>query len=358
MQKLRVLVWWLGLAFTAGLVLLVGGYGRLASFAHEHRTLTLYLLLGALLVIPARVIALVAVYLIELLFVGWQRSSARMLWRPEASVRLDILSALVMLLLPQRYIGYLLSFGLLYLIDRYAARHIDISLTPLLGLWGLQLVCFLLLSSFLSYWVHRLEHAIPALWALHKFHHSADRLTILTTARQTQLTKGLESGLMFLPMGLFTAPTAALPVVGSVGFLAVGVYFAYHTLILLNGGLCHSNLRTGYGWLGRWLIVSPRMHRLHHAMTPNYYNRNFGNDLVIWDRLFGTYAMCEADVDISTIAVGLNDNPFNQQPTLRGVLREYFIKTYWVCWQELRRGFAALVPGRFGTPPVRDASGG
>lgn len=358
MRNLKVLLWWLGLAFTCGLVLVVGAYGRLEAFAHEHRALTLYLLLAVLLVIPAKIIALVAVYLIELLFVGWQRSSLRMLWKPGASVRLDILSTVIMLLLPQRYIGYLLSFGLLYLIDLYAARHIDISLTPLLGLWGLQLVCFLLLNSFLSYWVHRLEHAIPALWALHKFHHSADRLTILTTARQTQFTKGIESGFMFLPMGLFTAPTATLPAIGSAGFVAVGIYFAYHTLIALNGGLCHSNLRTGYGWLGRWLIVSPRMHRLHHAMTPNYYNRNFGNDLAIWDRLFGTYAMCEADVDVTSIAVGLNDNPFNQQPTLGGVLREYFLKTYWVCWQELRRGFAALVPGRFGAPPVRDPSGG
>jgi hypothetical protein len=40
------------------------------------------------------------------------------------------------------------------------------------------------------------------------------------------------------------------------------------------------------------------------------------------------------------------------------VLREYFLKTYWVFWQELRRGFAALVPGRFGAPPVRDVTGG
>src|SRR6185312_16484463 len=119
------------------------------------------LLLAMLLMIPAKLLALAAAYLLELLGVGWSRSSLRMLWRPQASVRLDILAIVTMLLLPQRHLGYLLSFGVLYAIDAYAAQHINISLTHFLSAWVLQVLCFVLFQSFLRYWMHRTEHAIP-----------------------------------------------------------------------------------------------------------------------------------------------------------------------------------------------------
>jgi sterol desaturase/sphingolipid hydroxylase (fatty acid hydroxylase superfamily) len=109
------------------------------------------------------------------------------------------------------HLRYLLSFGLLYLLDVYAAQRFDLSLTRFLALWELQIVGFALLQSFVQYWLHRLEYTIPALWALHEFHHSADRMTILTSARQTQFTRGVEAGLVFLPMALLTSPAERLP---------------------------------------------------------------------------------------------------------------------------------------------------
>lgn len=185
------------------------------------------------------------------------------------------------------------------------------------------------------------------LWALHKFHHSADRMTIPTSARQTQFTRGVEAGLVFLPMALLTSPAERWPAANSPLFVLALLILAHQTFILINGYLCHSNLRTGYGWLGRWLIVSPRMHRLHHATTPAYHNKNFSNDLVIWDRLFGTYATCDAATDIATVPIGLDDNPFNEPTTMAGALRVYFLTTYVVFWQELKKGFVAYLPVRF-----------
>jgi len=346
MKQLKLLGWSCGFLFACGLVVAVRWHSELRSFAGAHRDVGFYLLLAVLLMIPAKFLALTAAYLLELLGVGWSRSSLRMLWRPQASVRLDIVAILTMLVLPQRHLGYLLSFGVLYAIDAYAAQHINISLTHFLSAWVLQVLCFVLFQSFLRYWMHRTEHAIPALWALHKFHHSADRLAILTSARQTQFTKGLEEGLVFLPAGLLTGPTAALPVVGTPLFMAALVYFTYQTFILVNGYLVHSNLRTGYGWIGRWLLVSPHMHRLHHATDPAYHHKNFSFDLVIWDRLFGTYAACPPGTEVTQVPVGLDDNPFNQHSTLLGALREYFITTLVVFWRELRRGLVACVPAR------------
>jgi hypothetical protein len=86
------------------------------------------------------------------------------------------------------------------------------------------------------------------------------------------------------------------------------------------------------------------MHRLHHAVTPTYYNKNFSFDLVIWDRLFGTYAEYEAGTDVATVPVGLDHNPYNNQNTTVGVLREYFLTTYVVSWREIKKIFGTSSP--------------
>jgi sterol desaturase/sphingolipid hydroxylase (fatty acid hydroxylase superfamily) len=356
MGKLKLLI--LPLGFLVGLILLIVATtpGHLQNLVSAHRGLGFYLLLAALLAIPARILVLAASYLLELALVGWSGSSLRMLWRPEASVKVDVLGIIMMILLPQRLLGYLLSFGLLYAIDAYTER-VNMTLTGFLSTWGLQIGCFLLFQSFLRYWMHRLEHAVPALWALHKFHHSADRMTILTSARQTQLTKGVEAGVVLLPMGLLTTPISAIPGIGSPAFVFAAVYFAYHMVIQINGYLVHSNLTTDYGWLGRWLLVSPRMHRLHHAKAPDYHDKNFTFDLVIWDRLFGTYANCDSATAALAVPLGLDENPFNQRNTVGGALRDYFLTTYIVFWRELRKGSRAWLPGRDGSQLSTGAAG-
>ena len=97
------------------------------------------------------------------------------------------------------------------------------------------------------------------------------------------------------------------------------------------------------GWIGSWLFVSPRMHRLHHATAPEFYNKNFTFDLVIWDRLFGTYASCDAKT-AAELPLGLVDGPFNSSATIKGVLRDYFLTTYGLFWRALRKGFSAWRP--------------
>lgn len=352
MRVLKALCWMLGLLLASTAIVIAVWHEQLQSLG-THRGIALYLLLAAALAIPAKFLALGGAYLGELLFVGWSRSSLRMLWNPSASVRMDMVTVAMTLLLPQRHLGYVLSFGLLYVLD-LATRYLGhFSATWLLPTWGLQIVCVISFQSCVRYWMHRLEHAIPALWALHKFHHSAETLSLLTSARTTQLTRGIETALVFAPAALLMNATAPVPAIASPAFAIAVIYFVYSTFVAINGWFVHSNMTTDYGWIGRWLLVSPAMHRLHHAKSPSYHDRNFTFDLVLWDRLFGTYAACPPDTDPLTIPLGLDENPFNSHDTVGGALREYFLSTYLVFWQELRKGSRAWMPGFTGSAPQR-----
>jgi sterol desaturase/sphingolipid hydroxylase (fatty acid hydroxylase superfamily) len=343
MRVLKALCWFVGLLLASILIVLAAWHGQLLH-AGAHRAITRYILLTAALIIPARFLSLAGAYLAELLVVGWPRSSLRMLWQPSASIRMDMVTVVMQLLLPQRHIGYVLSFGLLYAIDVGTRQLGHLSMTGLLPVWGLQVICIIAFQSCLRYWMHRLEHAIPALWALHKFHHSADSLSLLTSTRATELARGIELGLVFVPAALLASATAPVPSIHNPWFAVAVIYFVYNTAGAANGYFVHSNLTTDYGWIGRWLLVSPRMHRLHHARSPTYHHTNFTFDLVLWDRVFGTYAACPPDTDPMTIPLGLAENPFNGHDTVGGALREYFLTTYLEFWRELRKGLRAWIP--------------
>lgn len=343
MRVLKALCWFVGLLLASSLIVLAAWHSQLLH-AGAHRTIGWYILLTVALVIPARFLSLAGAYLAELLLVGWPRSSLRMLCRPSASTRMDMVTVVMQLLLPQRHIGYVLSFGLLYAIDVGTRQLNHFSMTGLLPTWALQVICVIVFQSCLRYWMHRLEHAIPALWALHKFHHSADSLSLLTSTRATELARGIELGLVFVPAALLSNATAPVPSIHNPWFAVAAIYFVYNTVGAANGYFVHSNLTTDYGWIGRWLLVSPRMHRLHHARSPRYHDRNFTFDLVIWDRMFGTYAVCPPDTDPLTIPLGLAENPFNGHDTVGGALREYFLTTYGEFWRELRKGLRAWIP--------------
>jgi sterol desaturase/sphingolipid hydroxylase (fatty acid hydroxylase superfamily) len=345
-RKLKFLAWLLCLLLVCVLGLTTVRHSELLQAAQVHRGMAFYVLLTLLLAIPVSLVTIGSVYLLELLLIGWSRSSLRLLWEGRASVKLDML-AIAINRLPLRRLTYLLSFGFLYVVDTPTAQHAKISFTHFLPSWGLQVAGLVLLQSFFSYWMHRLEHTIPALWALHKFHHSADRMSILTSERNTQLTKGVEEMVLFLPLALLSSPTAPQPAAASPLFVLFVAYFAYRVFIHFNSFLVHSNLRTDYGWIGRWLLVSPNMHLLHHAKAPAYHDKNFTFDLVIWDRLFGTYASCDPAV-IGSVPLGLADNPFDSPGSVKGVLRDYFLTPYIVFWQELRKGLKAWLPVRPG----------
>jgi len=348
MRTIKRLAWSLGFLFAFGFLVITGS-AQLQRFVTGHVGAPFHLPLLLLLAIPTSLATLAAAFLIEGLFVGWRESSLRTLVASSGSVRLDVLAVALEFLSPQ-ILAYVLSLGLLYLLETHSTHAAALVHMPFAEAWGIQVVFLLLLGSFFHYWAHRLEHSIPALWALHQFHHSADRMTILTSHRQTELSKRVEQVLESLPLLLLFAaavPNAPKPGAMSTLLPLVMVYFLYRTFIRVNQYLVHSNLTTDYGWIGRWLLVSPRMHRLHHARAAQYHDKNFTFDLVIWDRIFGTYATC-SDTEARAMPLGLDDNPFGRKSTVMGVLRDYFLTSYLVFWRALRNGFRAWVPTRLG----------
>lgn len=143
-------------------------------------------------------------------------------------------------------------------------------------------------SRFITHW---LLHRVPALWALHQVHHSAERLTPLTFYRVHPLesvaywargafSTGAVAGLFYALFGNSIGPLTLLgaPVIG------LALNMAY-------GNLRHSPIWVPFPpWLERWFI-SPAQHQIHHGVGTDHLN--IGTWLAVWDRLFGTLALSE-----------------------------------------------------------------
>lgn len=131
-----------------------------------------------------------------------------------------------------------------------------------------------LARDFVSYWIHRAEHRVKVLWASHLIHHSIERFTF-TSAVRLPWMESLYKPLLALWVPLLGFHPAA--------FAAMGA------MVLLAGQLQHTELGRRRTPFDR-VFVTPSAHRVHHASNPEYLDKNFGSMLIVWDRLFGTYA--------------------------------------------------------------------
>lgn len=144
---------------------------------------------------------------------------------------------------------------------------------PMNTWWGPLLLFFAV--EFLYYWHHRVSHECRWFWATHAVHHSARHLN-LSAAYRLGWT-GAVSG-----AALFFAPLPLL------GFAPQAVVTAL-ALNLLYQFWLHTELIPKLGWFER-VFNTPSHHRVHHAMNAEYLDRNYGGVLIIFDRLFGTFA--------------------------------------------------------------------
>lgn len=171
---------------------------------------------------------------------------------------------------------YRLGFAAL-LLDRpiWAFVKSHVTLHALTGApeW-VRVVGYLVCLDFAYYWIHRVMHAVPALWAFHQVHHSQDELTILTTYRIHPFEMWMRS--FFGPL-LFMLVFGVQPLV----WVWVSILWDVH----LN--LSHLDVDWTYGPLRRF-IVSPVAHAIHHSVEPRHMHRNYGASLFVWDRIFGT----------------------------------------------------------------------
>jgi alkylglycerol monooxygenase len=132
----------------------------------------------------------------------------------------------------------------------------------------------LLIYDFLYYWHHRMGHEVGVLWAAHVVHHQSEEFNLSTALRQTS-TNFLLGWLFYLPMALLGYPPLVFVVVGLIDLL-------YQYWI-------HTEQIGKLGWFDR-VFASPSNHRVHHGVNDRYLDKNYGGILILWDRLFGTYA--------------------------------------------------------------------
>ncbi len=132
----------------------------------------------------------------------------------------------------------------------------------------------LLLYDFCYYWHHRLGHTVALLWGAHVVHHQSEDYNLSTALRQT--SSGWIAGwLFYLPMALLGFPPLVFGVVALIDLL-----YQYWV---------HTQQIGKLGWFDRW-FCAPSNHRVHHAVNDRYLDKNFGGILIVWDRLFGSYA--------------------------------------------------------------------
>lgn len=139
-------------------------------------------------------------------------------------------------------------------------------------LW-VQAVAVVVLSDFLIYWAHRLQHRVEVLWKFHSVHHTSEHLDWLAAHREHPLDTFYTVGIINLPAILLGFPIQSL--VGLIAFRGLWAIFI------------HSNVRLPIGPL-RMLIGAPELHHWHHDRDRDA--GNYGNLSPIMDLLFGTYS--------------------------------------------------------------------
>ena len=139
---------------------------------------------------------------------------------------------------------------------------------------ALQVVLGLIIAEFGLYLAHRLAHEHLSLWRFHALHHSVERLWVINTGRFHIIDSLFKIALSQIPLYLLGAP---LPV-----FLWIGAVTAFIGL------LTHCNIDVRTGPLD-WILSTPRLHRWHHSKLLAEGNTNYGENLVIWDQILGTY---------------------------------------------------------------------
>ena len=262
---------------------------RIAGLPSEmlHRTLEV----GHLTFMAGVVLA----FAIEIGFVGYRDSSLARVLRPSRSTIIDLFCVFSVVTGISWFLTTLCSFGLA---GPVANRLSALAPNGLLAVHNpiLQAFWILVIGDFFKYWLHFFEHKVPFWWQAHKFHHSATEMNIVTASREHPVQSAFDFMAMAIPNALMAGDATQ--------FLLLQV------LTSIGGGVNHSMLEWRYGWIGRWVLVSPVTHRIHHSALIEHHDRNFGATFVIWDRLFGTYyggTSLNATVDV----VG---NPYNRHP--------------------------------------------
>jgi len=143
--------------------------------------------------------------------------------------------------------------------------------------YPLAVVLSVVAMDFIIYLQHVLVHAVPTLWRLHRVHHADLDFDVTTGARFHPIEIILSMLIKFATIVVLGPPVVAVVI--------------FEVLLNAMAMFNHSNVRLPLGLdrALRLVVVTPDMHRVHHSVEDDETNSNFGFNLSIWDRIFGTY---------------------------------------------------------------------
>lgn len=164
-----------------------------------------------------------------------------------------------------------LGLGLVLVSYPYLLEHL--ALMEIKATWLVWLIAFIVID-FAGYWNHRLSHKINFFWNQHVIHHSSEEFNLACALRQSVSNLIGYFPLFLVPAALVGVPFEVIAILGPIHLFG---QFWYHTQHI--GKM---------GWL-EYLIITPSQHRVHHAINPEYIDKNLGQILCVWDRWFGTF---------------------------------------------------------------------
>lgn len=237
----------------------------------------------------------------------------RQAWnQPQGDLSNDVLSGTVAYILIPTVVKPL-YFAALVGVAAWLAAQVGTDIWPTEWPLTLQVILLLLAGDAGRYWGHRLAHEWSFLWRFHAVHHSATRLWWWNATRQHPVDK-----LWFMASELIVP--ILLGVTGDVLALYLAVTavcgFAQH---------CNIDLKLGPFY---WLFNVVELHRWHHSKSTAESNNNYGNNLIVYDRLFGTYYHPEVQEREQQQATSAETNPPRAVGDI-GLLNPHYPKSYW-----------------------------
>jgi sterol desaturase/sphingolipid hydroxylase (fatty acid hydroxylase superfamily) len=137
-----------------------------------------------------------------------------------------------------------------------------------------QVVLAVAIAEFGLYWAHRIAHERVFFWRFHALHHSVVRLWVVNTGRFHVADSLFKIALSQIPLYLMGAP--------------LHVFWWLAAVTAFIGILTHCNVDMKTGPLD-YVFSTPRLHRWHHSKELPEGNTNYGENLVVFDQLFGSY---------------------------------------------------------------------
>lgn len=265
--------------------------------------------------------------IIEMLVVGFRRSSIRDIFTIKNDNILNLISTIFLNFGLMPYLNFIFSFGVFYyykdFFDSYQSYNLLIVVTnPIL-----KYIFSLLIIDFATYWIHRMLHTVPFLWEFHKFHHSGKVMSLILLNRVHPMETTFRA-FFYIIIGLLMGNS-----------YDSSVFLGYLTQILSN--IHHSKIPWKFGKIGDYVIVSPYAHLVHHSNHPDHYNKNLGFLTPMWDRVFGTWYHKGKPEDIE---IGISDNYFNTS------IFQAYIKPYKIVFNRIVISLSKRISSRKNSP--------